>query len=157
MRIESKHPSYDRRTVGRAVRWAAKQIGLETAVLKTLKIEVGFRRSRYGTDWGGWYHHTGRRVLVLLPRSPDKEYPEGVGWNGAEEDRQALDELELFVSILAHELEHARCYAAARTYRQQRTLNREDRVRAVDWRAVLEFRKDRDRILESWRKPCPTT
>lgn len=155
MKLTTKHPGYPKHVVRRATRWAAKQIGLEVKVLRTLSIEVGYRRSSHGAAWGGWYHHTGRRVQVLMPKlGKDKIYPASMAHNVAEREqgREAHDEWELFVSILAHELEHARCYTVTRDYTARKRLNSEPRVRAIEWRALLAFREIRDTLLADWTR-----
>jgi len=158
MKITTKHPGYPSHVVRRAVRWAAKQIGLDGKVLRTLTVEVGYRRSRDATGWGGWYRHAERRVQVLLPRLNNPcFYPISMAHNRQEREagRDANDEMELFVAILAHELEHARCYAVARDWKERARLNHEPRVRAVDWRALLAFREARETLLADWlREPA---
>jgi len=158
MTITTRHPGYPKHTVQRAARWVAKELGLEPKVLRSLNIEVGYRRSRYGGGWGGWYHHLGGRVQVLLPRlGRDKHYPADMANNCEEREagREAHDEWELFVSILAHELEHARCYAVARDYAERKRLNSEPRVRAIDWRVLLAFREARESLLADWLREKP--
>ena len=148
--IVSKHPGYSVSTVRRASRWAAKQIGLDTAVLRRLNIVVGYRRSLSGNGWAGHYKSASRTVEVLLPR--DGEYPTSKAHNAEERaaGRLAADEWELFVGLLAHELEHARCFAISRSREERQRLNSEPRVRATDWRALLEFRKHREALLADW-------
>jgi hypothetical protein len=156
MNITTRHPGYPKHVVRRATRWAAKQIGIEPSVLRSLTIEIGYRKSRYGGGWGGWYHHVGRRVQILLPRKPIT-YPTSTAHNTAEREqgREAGDEWELLVTILAHELEHARCYAVARDYAERRRLNSEPRVRAIDWRTLLAFRESREALLADWLRESP--
>lgn len=157
MKIVTKHPGYQARVVRRAARWAAKQIGLDGKVLRTLAVEVGYRRGR-SNGWGGWYHHADRRIQVLLPKiGSDKYYPASMANNSAERQagREANDEFELFVAILAHELEHARCYAIATNWEDRARLNHEPRVRAVDWRALLAFREARETLLADWLRERP--
>lgn len=155
MNIETKHPNYPRHVVRRATAWAAKQIGLESKHRKTLTIEIGYRRSRMGLGWGGWYHDGQRLVQVLLPRDRDHDdWPTSMA-NNAEEraaGRDVCDEWELFVAILAHELEHARCYAVSRSRDERARLNHEPRVRAIDWRVLLAFRQSRETLLAEWTK-----
>ncbi len=155
--IKDNHPGYPSHVVRRAARWAAKQIGMDAKVLRTLTVEVGYRRGR-SNGWGGWYHHFGGRVQVLLPKmGSDKYYPASMANNIAERQagREANDEWELFVAILAHELEHARCYAVARNWEERARLNHEPRVRAVDWRALLAFREARETLLADWLREKP--
>ena len=57
MKIITKHPGCPSHVVRRAARWAAKQIELDSKVLRALTIEVGYRRCRAGLGWGGWYRH----------------------------------------------------------------------------------------------------
>ena len=156
MKITTKHPNYPKHVVRRAARWASKQIGLDGKVLRTLTIEVSYRKSakwKDGDTWGGWYKHSQRLVQVLLGRNV--RYPTPIGHNRSEADRFANDEWELFVKLLAHELEHARCCAVARDRKEWRSLNREPRVRAVDWRALLAFRDARETLLADWlREPA---
>jgi len=158
MNITAKHPGYSNDVVRRATRWAAKQIGLDGKVLKTLTVEVGYRRCPVGLGWGGWYRHSQRLVQVLMPRDrePD-DYPTSMAHNSEEREagRDAHDEWELFVAILAHELEHARCFAIARSMADRRRLNHEPRVRAVDWRALLAFRAARETLLKDWLRERP--
>jgi hypothetical protein len=87
----------------------------------------------------------------------DKYYPACMANNIAERQagRAANDEWELFVAILAHELEHARCYAVARSWEERARLNHEPRVRAVDWRALLAFRESRETLLADWLREKP--
>jgi hypothetical protein len=143
VRINSRHPRFPAPLVRRAVSWASRQIGLPAFAARRLTIEVGFRRNQGGRgSWGGYYRHRTRTVLVLLPREP-VAYPQSLAHSQAERGREANDELELFVSILAHELEHARVAAVAVDVSSLRKLNYEPRVRDVAWRAVLAFRSRR--------------
>jgi hypothetical protein len=156
--IKDNHPGYPSHVVRRAARWAAKQIGMEAKVLRTLTVEVGYRRCRMGLGWGGWYKHSQRLIQVLLPRDRDHDdWPTSMAHNSEEKlaGRDAHDEWELFVAILAHELEHARCYAIARDYTERKRLNSEPRVRAVDWRALLAFREARETLLADWLREKP--
>jgi hypothetical protein len=57
--------------------------------------------------------------------------------------REAADELELLVALLAHELEHARATIAARDIDELRTGNHEPTVRRRAWRVVRQFREVR--------------
>jgi len=158
MNITTNHPGYPSHVVRRAARWAAKQIGLDGKVLRTLTVEVGYRRCRMGLGWGGWYRHSQRFVQVLLPRDRDHDdWPTSMANNRAEREagRDAHDEWELFVAILAHELEHARCFAIARDYAERKRLNSEPRVRAIDWRALLAFREARETLLAEWLREKP--
>lgn len=154
MKIETKHPNYPRHVVRRATAWVAKQIGLEGKHRKPLTIEVGYRKSAWYKDgdvWGGWYKHAERRVQVLLGRNV--RYPTPAGHNRSEADRFANDEWEVFVKLLAHELEHARCYAVSRSWDERARLNHEPRVRAIDWRVLLAFRESRETLLAEWTQP----
>lgn len=154
MKIEAKHPNYPRHVVRRATAWVAKQIGLESKHRKPLTIEVGYRKSAWykdGDTWGGWYRHGERRVQVLLGRNV--RYPTPAGHNRSEADRFANDEWEVFVKLLAHELEHARCYAVSRSWDERARLNHEPRVRAIDWRVLLAFRECRETLLAEWTQP----
>lgn len=156
MKIKTKHPSYPNIVVRRAALWAAKQIGLEAKHRQLLTIEVGYRRCRMGLGWGGWYQHAQKLVRVLLPRDRDHDdWPTSMANNAAERaaGRDANDEWELFVAILAHELEHARAYAVSRSWEDRARLNHEPRVRAIDWRVLLAFRESRDALLAEWTKP----
>jgi hypothetical protein len=155
MKIAAKHPTYPRHAVRRATLWAAKQIGLESKHRQPLTIEVGYRRNIRGHgSWGGWYKHAERLVQVLLPRGP-MGYPTYMAHGKAErvQGRDAHDEWELFVAILAHELEHARAYAVARNWEERARLNHEGRVRAVDHRVLLLFREARDTLIAEWTQP----
>jgi len=155
--ITTKHPGYPSHVVRRAARWAAKHLGMEGKVLRTLTVEVGYRRGR-SNGWGGWYHYLGGRIQVLLPKmGSDKYYPASMANNRAEREagREANDEWELFVAILAHELEHARAYAVARDWEERARLNYEPRVRAIDWRALLAFREARETLLADWLREKP--
>jgi hypothetical protein len=157
MKLVTNHPGYPSHVVRRAARWAAKHLGMEGKVLRTLTVEVGYRRGR-ANGWGGWYHHADRRVQVLLPKmGSDKYYPASMANNVAEREagRDVHDEWELFVAILAHELEHARAYAVARNWEERARLNHEPRVRAVDWRALLAFRESRETLLAEWLREKP--
>jgi hypothetical protein len=105
MKITTKHPGYPSHVVRRAARWAAKQIGLDGKVLRTLNVEVGYRKSaqwKNGDTWGGWYKHGERLVQVLLGRNI--RYPTPAGHNRSEADRFANDEWEVFVMMLATNL-----------------------------------------------------
>lgn len=165
MKVITKHPTYPRHVVRRAAAWAAKQIGMESKHLKRITVEVGYRRSRHGGGWGGWYRHGRRLAQVLLSPVP-LTYPASMANNISEREsgRDANDEWELFVAILAHELEHARAYAVAATWQDHARLNHEPRVRAVDWRVLLTFRDHREALLAEWtrepaareRKPVPS-
>lgn len=155
MKIATKHPTYPRHVVRRAVLWAAKQIGLESKHRQPLTIEIGYRRNRCGHgSWGGWYKHAERLVQVLLPRGP-MGYPTSMAHGKAEREqgRDAHDEWELFVAILAHELEHARAYAVSRSWDERARLNHEGRVRAVDHRVLLVFRESRETLIAEWTQP----
>lgn len=155
MKIEAKHHAYQSLTIRRAALWAAKQIGLEGRHRQPLTIEVGYRRNRRGHgSWGGWYRHGERRVQVLLPRGP-MGYPQSMAHGKAEREqgRDAHDEWELFVAILAHELEHARAYAVSRSWEERARLNHEGRVRAVDHRVLLLFRECRETLIAEWTRP----
>jgi len=158
MKIKATHSGYSRDTIRRAVAWAAKQIGLEPKHAKPLTVEVGYRRCQMGLGWGGWYRHRERLVQVLLPRDRDHDdWPTSMA-NNAEEKlagRDAHDEWELFVAILAHELEHARCFAVARNRTERKRLNFEPRVRATDWRTLLAFRESRETLLADWLREKP--
>lgn len=156
MNIETKHPNYPRHVVRRATAWAAKQIGLEGKHRKPLTIEIGYRRCRMGLGWGGWYRNGPRLVQVLLPRDRDHDdWPTSMAHNAEERaaGRDVCDEWELFVAILAHELEHARCYAVSRSRDERARLNHEPRVRAIDWRVLLAFREAREALLAEWTQP----
>lgn len=155
MKIVTHHAAYPSHVVRRATRWASKQIGMPSEVLRGLTVEVGFRRNwRQGGSWGGWYRNRRRLVQVQLSRVP-MVYPQCLCHNAREraEEREARDEWELFVSILAHELEHARVFALALDHVSLRALNSEPRVRSVDWRATLAFRADRTSLLADWTRP----
>jgi len=158
MKITAKHPGYPSHVVRRAANWAAKHLGMEAKVLRTLTVEVGYRKSQSGLGWGGWYRHSQRIVQVLLCRDrAADEYPTSMAHNSEERSagRDVHDEWELFVAILAHELEHARCYAVARNWEERARLNHEPRVRAVDWRALLAFREARETLLADWLREKP--
>jgi hypothetical protein len=104
MKIEATHHGYTGTVIRRATLWAAKQIGLEGRHRQPLTIEVGYRKNRRGHgSWGGWYRHNKRLVQVLLPRAP-LGYPQSMAHGVAEREqgRDANDEWELFVAILAH-------------------------------------------------------
>ena len=155
MKIEATHHGYTGTVIRRATLWAAKQIGLEGRHRQPLTIEVGYRKNRRGHgSWGGWYRHNKRLVQVLLPRAP-LGYPQSMAHGVAEREqgRDANDEWELFVAILAHELEHARAFAVARDWQEQARLNHEGRVRAVDHRVLLLFRESRETLIAEWTKP----
>ena len=152
MRITVNHEGYTARFVRRAARWAAGQIGAGPTVLRGLSVTVGYRHNRRGGgSWGGYYRHRQRAVEVLLPRAAIR-YPSCMAHTQAEreEGREAADETELFISILAHELEHARAYATGRTWEERARLNREDRVRDVDWCVLRTFRSCRDSLVAAW-------
>lgn len=153
MKIETRHHNYPRHVVRRAVAWAAKRIGLEGKHSKLLTIEVGYCPTTYrreGDTWRGIYQHSTRLVRVNLGR--DIEYPSLVGHNRSEQGRYASDEWEVFIHLLAHELEHARCYAVSRSWDERARLNHEPRVRAIDWRVLLAFREARETLLAEWTR-----
>jgi hypothetical protein len=155
MKITTKHPGYPSHVVRRATRWAAKHIGLDGKVLRALTIEVGYRKAarwKDGDTWGGWYKHGKRLVQVLLGRNI--RYPTPAGHNRSEADRFANDEWEVFIMMLSHELEHARCYAITQSWEERARLNSEPRVRAIHWRTLLAFREARETLLAEWlREP----
>lgn len=154
MNVIGNHAGYPVSVIRRATLWAAKQIGLDPKVLKRYSIEVGYHRNRRGGgSWGGWHHSGCRLVQVMLPRVP-VTYPQCMAINRAEREagRDAHDEWELFVAILAHELEHARAHAVARTWEDRARLNYEPRVRAVDWRTMLAFREARETLVAEWTR-----
>lgn len=154
MKIDTKHPTYPSHVVRRATAWAAKRIGLEGKHRKPLTIEVGYCPTtirRGGDTWRGIYRHSKRLVRVNLGR--DIEYPSLVGHNRSEEGRYANDEWEVFIHLLAHELEHARCYAVSQSGEERARLNHEPRVRAIDWRVLLAFREARETLLAEWTRP----
>jgi hypothetical protein len=66
---------------------------------------------------------------------------------------QAADELELFVALLAHELEHARAAFVAMDVDELRRLNHEPTVRARAWSVTRAFRHAAARPLSSRRIP----
>lgn len=158
--VSSAHPSFPEPAVAKAARWVRDQIGMEHRVFCDIGIRVGYRKRsrRHGGDnWGGWYRHVGRLVEVLIGR--DVTYPACL-WHNREEEAagdkaKALDQWELFVAMLAHEMEHARCFAVARTDAERRWMNSEPRVRAVERRVMLEFRDDREGLLADWTKERP--
>ena len=152
MKIKAKHPGYSAATIRKASRWAAKQIGLDSAGLHALTVEVKIKR---GQGWQGWYWHTkkcapARLVQVLLARGGT--YPASAAFNKEEKakGRSVNDETEIFVMLLVHEMEHARCYHVAKTIADRDRLNSEARVRATDWRGLLEFRQHREALLADW-------
>ena len=157
--ISSHHPSFTEAAVAKAARWVRDQIGMEHRVFCDIGIRVGYRRrSRRngGDNWGGWYRPAGKLVEVLIGR--DVTYPAPL-WHNREEEAggdksKARDEWELFVAMLAHEMEHARCFAIARDPAERRWLNSEPRVRAVERRVMLAFRDAREALLAGWlREP----
>lgn len=155
MKITTHHAAYPSHVVRRATRWAAKQIGMSSEALRGLTIEVCFRKNYRGEgSWGGVYRVRQRLVRIQLSRMA-LVYPQGLCHNDREraEEREALDEWELFVSILSHELEHARVFFLALDHAATRALNSEPRVRSVDWRATLAFRADRVALLAEWTRP----
>lgn len=161
MKIETKHPNYPVHVVRRAAAWCAKQIELPSAVLRRVQIEVRHRKNRRGKpSWGGLAEEWPLRVTIGLPQS-GYSYPADLAHAASEEGRAAADEWELLVNLLAHELEHIRCFSVSRTTSQSRRLNQESRVRAVDWRVLQEFRADRERLVASWTAsratPCQTS
>jgi len=154
VKIKAKHPGYSVATIRKASKWAAKQIGLDGAGLHALTVEVKIKRGR-GARWQGWYWHTknyapARLVQVLLPGV--RTYPACAAHTKQEKaaGREINDETEIFVMLLVHELEHARCYHVAKTLADRDRLNSEPRVRATDWRGLLEFRKQREALLADW-------
>lgn len=152
MRVSSKHEGYTARFVRQAARWAARQVGMDSSVLCGLGVAIGRRRNRHGGgSWGGYYHPSRRLVEVLLPKVAIR-YPTSMAHTQAEraEGREATDEIELLVAVLGHELEHARAHAVARDWRERVRLNREDRVRDVEWRVLRAFRSDRAALVAAW-------
>ena len=156
MKIKSTHRGYDRATVKRVVAWAAKQIGLEAKHAKPLTVEVGYRKSYPRNGWNGWYRHREKIVQVFLPFEK-KHYPANLARTIEERKAgwEARDEWELFVSLLSHELEHARSFAVAKSWADRKRLNQETRVRAVDHRVLEAFRASRDALLAEWVVPEP--
>ena len=145
----SGHPDYPAEFVQRASRWIASQIGLNAETLAGLTIEVRDRRGRR-PGVSAKYNHWTRHVLLCLPSI---SYPQSTAHNAEERKSgmDVLDETELFVSLLSHELEHARCCAVAKNKSECRVLNSEPRVRAVHWQVLLEFRRNRVEGLDAWR------
>lgn len=146
MKIITTHPEFPSHMVRRAVAWIAGEIGLRRR--QRLTIKVGYRqRAKHG--WQGWYRHGSRSVEVWIGR--DQTFPVGIGHNREEAGRTADDVIELFVRVLAHELEHARAYqTASRNSTNGRRLNSEPRVRFIDYRVLQAFRQRRAELLAEW-------
>lgn len=161
--VLDEHPAYGRKTLERACRWIAREIGMTPETLRRLTVRVALRRCRGrryngGDTWGGWYYPDRRMVVATF--GDGITYPSKVGHNLHEEERVVHDEWECVVHLLAHELEHARAYAVCKTDADLRRLNHEPRVRAVAWRVALRFRSDRDSLVPQWaaepkRRPRP--
>lgn len=154
MKIITTHPEIPAHMVRRAVAWIAGEIGLRRR--QRLTIKVGYRQ-RKRTGYQGWYRHGSRSVEVWIGR--DQTFPVSVGHTRQEAERTADDVIELFVNILAHELEHARAHQTAnRGSTMGRRLNSEPRVRAIDYRVLQAFRQRREELLAEWMAaPVVTT
>jgi len=146
MKIITTHPEFPSHMVRRAVAWIAGEIGLRRR--QRLTIKVGYRQ-RAKAGWQGWYRNVPRSVEVWIGR--DQTFPVAVDHNREEAGRTADDVIELFVRVLAHELEHARAYqTASRGSTTGRRLNSEPRVRAIDYRVLQAFRQRREELLAEW-------
>jgi hypothetical protein len=154
MKIIATHPEFPAHMVRRAVAWIAGEIGLRRR--QRLTITIGYRQ-RAKDGWQGWYRHGSRSVEVWIGRN--QTFPVRIGRNRQEAGRTAADVIELFVRVLAHELEHARAYqTASRGSTTGRRLNSEPRVRSIDYRVLLAFRQRRDELLAEWMvAPAVTT
>lgn len=151
MKIKINNHPYQAAFIRKAALWCARQIGMDRKLLDPLIIDVSYCKPHDVYRGMAWYH--GCLIELRLPR-PDKKwkYPVSTAHTAKEraDGRVANDDVELFVTLMAHELEHIRAYQAGRTTADRRRLNQEVRVRLVDWRALQAFRADREAILASW-------
>jgi hypothetical protein len=150
--ITTSHDRYSAAFIHWAARWVARRIGFPPAAFRKLSIEIGYRKNVRGRgSWGGCYRN--RTVRVGLPRGPIT-YPQSMAHNKREREAgwAASDELELFVVLLAHELEHARVAAVAMDVEEVRELNHEPRVRDVAWGVLEVFRPSRAKLVADWSR-----
>ena len=139
------HPNFPEHVVRRAVSWITKRLGTSAV---GLAITVG-PKQRQHRGYNGWYRHRTKAVEAYV--GEQITYPVAIGHNLREESWEASDPHELLVYLLAHELTHAAAYREAWPDAERLAfLNHEPRVRASGYRVMLEFRDDRERLLESW-------
>jgi hypothetical protein len=146
-RIVLEDPDFSELFVQVVSHWIAGMLRFPKGDFDRLTIVVGLRRDRNGKgSWGGLYRHKERTVKVLMPRTP-VTYPQSLAHNRAEAGRQAADDVELFVWILAHELFHAMASHVAETPEQLLDMNYEPRVRNASWDLLVAFRHQRPGML----------
>lgn len=142
-RIVSRHPSYPAPFVRRVTAWVAGRLGMPARFLQALTVEVRYCRNHAGRGrWCGRYRHKIRTVTVALPKGPIT-YPQSLAHNREEREAgwEAADEIDLFVAVLAHELEHARVVVVAENVDELRRLNHEPTVRARAWSVMRLYRE----------------
>lgn len=150
IRVTSTHPEFDATFARRAVAWVARELGIPRGGLKNWSVTVRQRRNR---SYSGRCYYYERRVVASVGVGISS--PVSLAHNRDEREREveAADGVEVFVSILAHELEHARAAIVAGHDRQaMRRLNHEPRVRAIDYRTMLAFRARKGELLAAWRQ-----
>lgn len=150
IKVTSTHPEFDATFTRRAAGWIARELGIPRGGLKGWSVTVRQRRNR---SYSGRCYYYERRVVASVGVGISS--PVSLAHNRDEREREveAADGAEVFVSILAHELEHARAAIVAGHDRQaMRRLNHEPRVRAIDYRTMLAFRARRDELLAAWRQ-----
>lgn len=155
MKIKSIHPDFPAAFAKRATRWAAGEVGLLMGSLKGWQIVVSDRLRTHA--YRGWCDYRKRKVDVLVRRG--LSFPVCTAHTIAEREagRDANDAVELLVGLLVHELEHARISLLTACDGQRwRELQNESRVRAIEWRAILRFRENRDALLAEWSAAEPT-
>lgn len=77
-----------------------------------------------------------------MPRLPIA-YPQSLAHNRAEAGRKAIDDVDLFVWILTHELSHAMACHVADTPEALLAMNHEPFVRNAAWDVLAAFRHQR--------------
>lgn len=149
MNITSTHPEFDAAFTRRAVAWIARELGVPRGGLRRWSITVRQRRTR---SYSGRCYYYERRVVCSIRAGITS--PVSVAHNREEREREmeAADGVEVFVKLMAHELEHARAMiVSSGDPGMMRRLNHEPRVRAIDYRIMLRFRAQREELLVAWR------
>jgi hypothetical protein len=143
-RVFSDHPLYPAPLARKVAEWCMQQIGMPRVPGVTIKV-APMPRGR--TSWRGLYTIRERRVDVFI--GTEVTYPTSIGYGPREAHWQAEDDLELLVSLMAHELEHCRVYTSTPRDRWP-ALNKESRVRTVEFRTVAAFRTNRPSLEPQW-------